>query len=108
MIEGRYCPLYATAFSPRLFFPSSLWLVKEIPGSLFLTVQLFQALLHVVFLYHHCVYSAAFRRDLLLSLPKSQRGLQERYKGRGVLSSCIPFLDQKGEGEDIPECRSLD
>lgn len=80
MIEDRYCPLYATAFSHRLLFTSSLWLVKKIPGALFLTVQqecciLFQALLHVVFLCRHCVYNAAFRRDLLLFLPKSQRDL---------------------------------
>lgn len=62
------------------FFPASLWFVKKISGALFLAVQqerciLFQALFHVVFLCHHYVYNAVFRRDFLLSLPKSQRDL---------------------------------
>lgn len=75
------------------FFPCSLWLVKKIPGILFLTCS--AGVLH-------SLPSFASSSVPLLSLcisgeisscpcPDPRGTCKKRYQARGVLSSCIPF-----------------
>lgn len=89
MTGDRYCNLYASAFSHRLFFPFRLMVSEERSLDLFLTVQQECCIPFQAFLCHHSVYNAAFGRDFSCTCP-NPRGTYK--KGTKPEEHWVPVL----------------
>lgn len=109
-----YSYLDATTFSHSLVF--SLWLMvsKKDPWNPLSRLFSRNAAFPSKLCFRQCssivtVYIMLLSGEISSCTCPDLRGTcKKRCQARGMPSFCIPFLDQKGEGEDIPECRSLD